>query len=67
VLVHLHDGRVFDGRVVALDRPSDLAVVAIEAPQPLPYCRLGNSNRWAGTGLPAADNSRFDMQTSKGG
>jgi hypothetical protein len=51
LLVHLADGRVFEGRVVALDRASDLAVVAVEAPEPLPCARLGNSHRWAAVRL----------------
>lgn len=47
--VHTSDGRVFDGRVVALDRTSDLAVVRIDVPgglagQPaLTPARLGDS------------------------
>jgi S1-C subfamily serine protease len=45
LLVHLADGRVFEGRVVALDRASDLAVVVVDAPEPLPCARLGNSHR----------------------
>lgn len=45
LLVHLPDGRVFDGQVVALDRPSDLAVVRIHADDPLPTARLGSSTQ----------------------
>jgi S1-C subfamily serine protease len=45
LLVHLADGRVFEGRVVALDRASDLAVVSVDAPEPLPCAHLGNSHR----------------------
>jgi S1-C subfamily serine protease len=45
LLVHLADGRVFEGRLVAQDRASDLAVVAVDAPEPLPCARLGNSHR----------------------
>lgn len=45
LLVHLADGRVFEGRLVALDRAADLAVVAVEAAEPLPACKLGNSHK----------------------
>jgi len=45
VLVHMSDGRVFDGRVVAVDRWSDLAVVKVDAAAPLPAVKLGDSHR----------------------
>jgi hypothetical protein len=58
VRVHLSDGRVYAGRVVALDAISDVAVVKVEAEGPLPVVQLGDSNRYCrgavqGAGTPA--------------
>lgn len=41
--VTLQDGRMFEGRVLGLDRPSDLAVVKIDSEDALPSARLGSS------------------------
>jgi HtrA serine peptidase 2 len=41
--VHLQDGRVYEGRVVALDGLSDLAVVRVQPEDPLPTVQLGRS------------------------
>jgi serine protease Do len=43
VTIRLHDGREFTGKV-RRDSRSDLALVKIEAPAPLPYAALGDSN-----------------------
>jgi serine protease Do len=44
VRVTLNDGRVFPGKVIGIDKPSDLAVVEIKA-QNLPTLPLGDSER----------------------
>jgi S1-C subfamily serine protease len=36
---------VYEGRVVACDAATDLAVVKVEAEGPLPIAELGESNR----------------------
>jgi|SRR5437773_11244386 len=45
VEVELADGRRFPGRVIGRDTNVDLAAVGIEAPDPLPALRLGDSDR----------------------
>lgn len=42
--VTLSDGRVLRGRVVGSDEVTDLAVIKVEAEQPLPAAELGNSD-----------------------
>lgn len=42
--VTLPDGRVLRGRVVGSDEVTDLAVIKVEAEQPLPAAELGNSD-----------------------
>ncbi|HUG95974.1 MAG TPA: trypsin-like peptidase domain-containing protein [Nitrososphaera sp.] len=42
--VTLADGRVLKGRVVGNDEMTDLAVIKVEAEQPLPAAELGNSD-----------------------
>jgi len=42
--VTLTDGRVFKGRVSGSDEVTDLAVIKVEAEQPLPAAELGNSD-----------------------
>jgi S1-C subfamily serine protease len=42
--VTLTDGRVLRGRVVGSDEMTDLAVIKVEAEQPLPAAELGNSD-----------------------
>jgi S1-C subfamily serine protease len=42
--VTLTDGRVLRGRVVGNDEVTDLAVIKVEAEQPLPAAELGNSD-----------------------
>jgi serine protease Do len=42
--VTLTDGRVLRGRVVGSDEATDLAVIKVEAEQPLPAAELGNSD-----------------------
>jgi S1-C subfamily serine protease len=42
--VTLTDGRVLKGRVVGSDEVTDLAVIKVEAEQPLPAAELGNSD-----------------------
>src|ERR671924_1469568 len=42
--VTLTDGRVLRGRVVGSDETTDLAVIKVEAEQPLPAAELGNSD-----------------------
>jgi S1-C subfamily serine protease len=42
--VTLPDGRVLRGRVVGSDEATDLAVIKVEAEQPLPAAELGNSD-----------------------
>jgi serine protease Do len=42
--VTLTDGRVLRGRVVGNDEMTDLAVIKVEAEQPLPAAELGNSD-----------------------
>ncbi len=43
VLVHLQDGRTFPSKEVKTDPKTDLAIVRIDAPKPLPYLELGDS------------------------
>ncbi|MDP3275097.1 MAG: trypsin-like peptidase domain-containing protein [Deltaproteobacteria bacterium] len=43
ISVHLRDGRLFRGRVLGVDRSTDLALVKIDA-QGLPVARLGDSD-----------------------
>lgn len=42
--VTMTDGRVLRGRVVGSDEATDLAVIKVEAEQPLPAAELGNSD-----------------------
>ena len=42
--VTVTDGRVLRGRVVGTDEATDLAVIKVEAEQPLPVAELGNSD-----------------------
>src|SRR5437773_1799763 len=44
VRVHLQDGRTFTGRAIKKDPKTDLAVVRIEAVEPLPFLTLGDSD-----------------------
>jgi serine protease Do len=44
VVVQLHDGRRFTAKGVASDPKTDLAIVRIEAKEPLPYLQWGNSD-----------------------
>ncbi|MEY3300358.1 MAG: hypothetical protein RLZZ597_3618 [Cyanobacteriota bacterium] len=43
VKVTLRDGRTFDGEVIGIDSVTDVAVVKIEATDPLPTVRLGST------------------------
>jgi serine protease Do len=45
ITVRLADRRQFEGKVVGRDRETDLAVVKIEARDPLPSARFGDSDR----------------------
>ena len=40
----LNDNKSFEGKVIGVDKPSDLAVLKIEA-QDLPFLTLGNSDQ----------------------
>src|SRR5262245_13381521 len=44
VEVHLQDGRKFVSRDIKRDPKTDLAIVKIEAPEPLPYLEFGDSS-----------------------
>jgi serine protease Do len=44
VVVRLHDGRQFVSKEIKSDPKSDLAIVRIEAKEPLPYLPLGDSD-----------------------
>ena len=44
VVVHLSDGQKFISKEVRSDRKTDLAIVRIDAPKPLPYVKLGDSS-----------------------
>jgi serine protease Do len=44
VSVTLHDGTQYPAHVVGRDAPTDLALLKIDAPQPLPYVRWGDSD-----------------------
>ncbi|XP_077979838.1 serine protease HTRA2, mitochondrial-like [Glandiceps talaboti] len=44
VKVKLHDGRVLDGKVTAIDPVSDIATIKVEAQGQLPAMRLGTSS-----------------------
>jgi serine protease Do len=43
VSVQLHDGRKFVGRAIKRDARTDLAILRIEAKEPLPFLKLGDS------------------------
>jgi len=43
--VTLSDGRVFDGKVVGVDPPTDLAVIKIVTKEQIPVAKLGDSNK----------------------
>lgn len=45
VVIELADGRQFPAVDVKFDRPTDLAIVRIRAPEPLPAAKLGNSDQ----------------------
>jgi len=42
--VTLSDGRMFNGKVVGVDPPTDLAVIKIEAKEEIPVAKLGDSS-----------------------
>ncbi len=44
VSVQLHDGRKFVGRAIKRDARTDLAILRIEAKEPLPFLKLGDSD-----------------------
>jgi serine protease Do len=44
VTVTLHDGRVFTSKDIRRDPKSDLAVIKVEAPGPLPFLEFGDSD-----------------------
>jgi serine protease Do len=44
ITVTFHDGTQHPARIVGRDAPTDLALLKIDAPQPLPYVRWGNSD-----------------------
>lgn len=44
VEVHLKDGRKFYSRSIVTDPKSDLAIIRIQSPTPLPYIELGDSD-----------------------
>jgi S1-C subfamily serine protease len=43
--VTLSDGRVFNGKIVGVDPPTDLAVIKIETNEEIPIARLGDSSK----------------------
>lgn len=43
LIVTLQDGRNFEGEVVSCDSLSDLAVIKVNSPRPLPVVTLGTS------------------------
>ncbi|HWN97749.1 MAG TPA: trypsin-like peptidase domain-containing protein [Blastocatellia bacterium] len=43
--VKLADGTEIDARVVGIDSPTDLAVIKIDFPRPLPVARMGDSDK----------------------
>jgi len=43
--VTLSDGRVFNGKVVGVDPPTDLAVIKIETKEEIPVVKLGDSGK----------------------
>jgi serine protease Do len=45
IRVKLADGTEYDARVVGTDVPTDLAVLKIQAPTPLPAARMGDSDK----------------------
>jgi serine protease Do len=45
VQVKLHDGRMFKGRLVGMDKVTDIALIKIDVPFELPFLKLGNSGR----------------------
>ncbi len=42
--ITLSDGRVFNGKVVGVDPPTDLAVIKIQTKEEIPVAKLGNSS-----------------------
>jgi serine protease Do len=44
VTVKLSDGRSFRARIVGADADTDIALLKVDAPVPLPYARLGDSD-----------------------
>ncbi|RDX97550.1 putative protease Do-like 14, partial [Mucuna pruriens] len=44
VEVTLHDGRTFEGKVLNVDGPSDIAIVKINSETPLPEAKIGSSS-----------------------
>jgi HtrA serine peptidase 2 len=43
LVVTLQDGRNFEGEVVSFDSLSDIAVIKVNSPRPLPTAKLGSS------------------------
>ena len=43
--ITLSDGRVFNGKVVGVDPPTDLAVIKIQTKEEIPVAKLGNSRK----------------------
>lgn len=43
--VSLSDGRVFDGKIVGADPPTDLAIIKIQTKEEIPIAKLGDSSK----------------------
>ncbi len=44
IIVKLSDGQQLDAKIIGIDKMTDIALIKIESPTPLPFVKMGNSD-----------------------